>query len=360
MHFFGLRSQFISAVLLTVFSVSLGATSQTPSELVHGLEQYKPKALSTVRLQSLDVVRYWPLNDVGDLGYERISRKLGLPVRNQLIGVVPAVNCDFAEFRSGALVSDESELIEPLVEAQRSSLRLEWDRLRPKAFNRAAAMYPNWLGFLQTDDRPPLVGPELRRILNTQDTGRRLFASTSTLRLNTNSIIDRELVQTNYTVGGWFKPSSTGGSVRLLRKYFQNEENGKEVSEFQIFTHGNVVFFHNYRDEHAEAGGLYLSPDQARNFRAKNAAYYGESDSFLDVLRHWQSLYPEREDVASMARLMPVSAMMLPRLNLNEAAEPLPGKQRPLPPGVNPRPPLNPPGSGRGLNPPPHGGESLK
>lgn len=298
---------YLLATTFLVSSLSSAATSSNkinssnnfqipPSTLQNRLQQ-KPLSQGSLPLKQMTskygLVRLWPMNKDTTLAEDMI---LGSSLINTSFRVKPLYCGEntFAKFENKSMIkSDESAYLLSYFEENKPS-QLDTDLYKiKKGVSKISEWFPNYVPQVSSDQKNN-VNPQL--IEKYKD---KILYSSSLVSIDKkeNTYI---LKDTDYTVGGWFKPQKFENSdfssqrMTLLSKKYTNLEGTKTVKEWEIFTSGNVIYFHNYRDNSQPVAIKYLNTEQADIFRAKNQSYYGIYDYYDDVLERLTQI-PEIE-----------------------------------------------------------------
>jgi hypothetical protein len=252
-------------------------------------QMLSPKNLSTEQMaEKYRLVRLWPFNNAKNLQDDLI---LGKSLFNTNFRVKPLYCGDdvYAKFENKAMIkSDETFFVlDYLTENKPSQLDTDLYKAK-KGLSKLSEWFPNYL---------PSISAEEKNLVDTKLIEKyksKLQYSSSMIEVESKNQKAR-LKDTDYTVGGWFKPQrfSNGdfatSRMTLLSKKFTNLDGTKVIKEWEIFTSGNVIYFHNYRDNSQPVAIKYLNTEQADIFRSKNQNFYGIYDYYDDVVERLTS-----------------------------------------------------------------------
>lgn len=277
---------------LIVFSFSVSAQSKYPLSTLQNRMLEKPISQSRLSKEELakkyGLVRLWPMSTAKNLIDDSI---LGTSLINTAFHVKPMFCGDsvYAKFDNiGMIKSDESIFLYDYFNENKPS-QLDTDMFKvKKGMAKLSEWFPNYLPAVSSDQKNNL---DTKLVEKYKD---KIQYSSSMV-----SVDKKEnqfyLKDTDYTVGGWFKPQRFDRNnyseqrMTLLSKKFTNLNGTKVIKEWEIFTSGNVIYFHNYRDNSQPVAIKYLNTEQADIFRSKNQKFYGMFDYYDDVLERTQN-----------------------------------------------------------------------
>lgn len=240
-------------------------------------------------MEKLKLVRLWSfdnknLSDDQVMGSRLVNANVGNAVRPLYC---PANNKVYAQFYGrGKIVSDETYFMSDLLqEVAPSSLdnKLYFSK---KVYQKASELFSDTL---------PKLSPDVPERQNSKLTSAVVQKYQSHIKYSSSLVDVKEdqgefkVFSGDYTFGGWFKPTALikgqeSGSMTLAVKYYADSVGDNKIKEWEIFTSGNVIYFHNYRDGNGPVALKYLSEDEAQNFRAKNSDLFGFFDYRDDVI----------------------------------------------------------------------------
>lgn len=239
------------------------------------------------------LIRLWPLTsisnttgtlDIQDSVNRSQSSAGGSKIFNRSVGV-GAKKCgvkNYARFSNGAIYSEETALLsEILKDTEYNPVQLADDYFRKKI-----VFAESKLGRQQSSDPYSILhsNQTIKKISQLENQNA-VYNTTSLVRVERDSKQRFAITSTNYTIGGWFKPDlKNQKSMSLFKKYFYNPTTGTRKVEWEIFASGNTIYFHNFHDVEVPAESKYLSNEEARRFRGKNAHFFGEQDYYDDIV----------------------------------------------------------------------------
>ncbi len=244
----------------------------------------------------------------------------------------------YAYFNNGMIESDETLLIEKILTAVKPSKYDERMSYAKKAYSHLRNDYPNILpSFFKGDtnqERKRLVEKQSDTIASEEN--RQAIQKTSSLiEAKKDSHGGFFINSTDYTVGGWFKPSvleaRSSKSMTLFTKKTTNTFGKDGFDEWKIFVSGNNIFFHNYRNANALTTGKYLSKQEAVRSRNQHADFYSATDYYDDVVQ---------KPVFGHQKAVPTAFSILPKIFVDMAI--VPDSKKPVTPVVPRPPPVSP------------------
>lgn len=290
---------------LLVFTLST-TTLAAPSNLISTKVNYsltslqsrmleKPlsasKASKEEIIQKYGLVRLWPLNSDTAIADDRI---LGRSLMNTSFRVKPLYcgNNTYAMFDSKSMIkSDESLLFQEYFDENKpSSLGTDVFKVK-KALSKASEWFPNYIPPISSDQKYGVK----ESLLEKHKDKINFSSSMVTVDKKDNHYY---LKDSDYTIGGWFKPQrfteSNFGQDRmtLFTKKMTNLNGTAAITEWEVFIVGNVIHFNNYRDNSQPVAIKYLTTEEAELFRIKNQYYYGIYDYYDDVVEASQNVAP--------------------------------------------------------------------
>lgn len=282
-----------SSLFACLLSLTLTVTAETKYPLSSLQNRMLEKPLSNSQLSKDDLVkkyglvRLWPMNSSRNLVEDSI---LGTSLLNKNFNVKPYYCGDkvYAKFEDiGMIKSDESLYLYDYFSENKPSI-IESDAFKArKGLSKLSEWFPNYLPSVSSDEKFNLNEKLLEKY------NEKIKNSSSLV------VVDKKdnkfyLKNTDYTFGGWFKPQKFSNGnfsserMTLITKKYTNLNGTKEIKEWEIFTHGNVIFFHNYHDNSQPVPLSYLTTEQSFIFRSKNKNFYGFFDYYDDVSERTQ------------------------------------------------------------------------
>lgn len=271
-------------------AVSLGAFAQQ-TDLQRILTPTGTPTSELVKKHGL--IRLWPLTsissttgtlDIQDSVNRSQSSAGGSKIFSRSTGV-STKKCgtrNYARFTNGAIYSEETSILNDiLTDADYNAAQRADDYLRKKI-----VFAESKLGRSQSGDPYSLLHSNhtIKKITQLENQNA-VYNTTSLVRVERDSKQRLAITSSNYTIGGWFKPDlKNQKSTSLFKKYFFNSKTGARKIEWEIFASGNIIYFHNYHDVEVPAEGKYLTNEEARRFRGKNAHFFGENDYYDDIV----------------------------------------------------------------------------
>jgi hypothetical protein len=271
------------------FSLSSAARTDLQKRL-------SPKGTTQTQLiEKNSLIRLWPLNRLNPDGGINIDDSVSLlnyyqtrqqKIFSRSVGVKPErceYNRTFARFESGAIFSEESMLIKDIL--KKSSFSLTQQALHYGKRKQAKWDFDNG-NYSALDTYTQLHSQDLIDEIARPEMQTAIANTTSLVAVtDKNSQKRLELGNSNYTIGGWFKPTLSGQGTVLFRKYFHdpNRPNSRQL-EWEITHGGAEIHFLEIHDPHTFATTNYLSPEEADAFRNKNSLFYGKNNGKKDFL----------------------------------------------------------------------------
>lgn len=364
-----LPTGFIQALCATLL---VGHSASALTDLQKRL--ISPEANKSKLVQQYSLNRLWAFDDAKDLqddsvmGNGRDGKGSLLINKGYNLNSISCQGRDYAYFKKGMVESDETMVIENLLKAVKptdledglATTKKIWDHLKNE--------YPNFIPSSSSFDPNSRLSKKIAEAISKEQYRQDIQKSSSLVEIKNDKRTGQAIVNsTDYTVGGWFKPSKnskdTNNTMTLMTKKFMSQQGQMVTEEWKIFITGNAIYFHNFRDGAAKAYSKYLSATDAVSFRNKitNMPYYSESDYYEDVLAK-----PVAGQQNAATQPIALTKIFLDDPSLPQTKKPIPGPgpipvpppppitppQPPIPPGPVPTPPtpppiVIPPGSGK-------------
>ncbi len=306
-----------------------------------------PNSISQAELiKKHGLVRLWPLNSINtqdsNLNIEDsvTSRFLGPgnhKVKSRAVGVSAKMcaNQVYAKFNMGAIVSDETEVIDDLL----TGGAYNWYQTFDDYMRKKAVAGSTRLGVGSSELNPftQLHSNRLVDEIKKPEVQQAVYYTTSLVSINKDKKYDRlQVDSSNYSIGGWFKPNAQTKGVSLFKKYFTNSDTGKQIVEWEIFYSGNLIYFHHYRDVEVSAESKFLTSEEARVFRARNAHFYDANDYYSQVAekKEIQDSFSASQAIGALPKKLIKIFVDMPINHKNAKPIPEPPEQPPINPPV--------------------------
>lgn len=352
--------------------------------------QNKAKSFSKDDFQRLKMVRLWnaenrQLSEAQHLPFQAIDQNPEINLNdsiqkdklNNSSRYLKAQFCGETGFysfsKNSSLISDESSLIEPLM-TQIKPGRVDRTKqvfkkqMRKQEGRLAKVFSSNEESEYYTD----ISDDDLNEILQSDARYRDIVFNSSSLvkpMQRVYNVPDYLIRPTNFTVGGWFRADlQETAHQSVMTKYYSGSSGQMHAKEWELFIHGNSLYFHSYRFGTFSVPRKYLSAEEAENFRYENQKYYKADEYYGDayarlvqekyqrdnrslILDHQIRSYKTQKHSESLGYY---EEPQLPPQKGDVTKPPVPGRppsHRPTP--LPPMPPLEPP---EGYRPPPSEG----
>lgn len=353
------KAGIVCCVVTSILSLTVQAQSTDIQRLL------VPKGVSQSQLiEKNSLIRLWPLTSVsssnGTLNIQdSVSGRYSALGGSSIFSTgknVSAIKCgdrNFAYFNKGSIVSDETGLLENVLKDVRHSM-VQTQMLEIKRKQVFAALKaPQKLGINIPNTVDPYGFRHTSDIVNSiskSENQSAIYRSTSMMKIEKNQQGQLEVENADYSLGGWFKPeySSKSDEAILFRKYFEGSGGKEAQDEWTLMVHGGTLYFHYNRDFEAPTRDKYLSEEEIKQFKGRNAHFYGPDDYYMDVI--------EKQNI-QRANQMPVGSRPLVKILVaspvaHKSSKPVPAPGNPpivvvpgLPSPTEPLPPVvvNPP-----------------
>lgn len=268
------------------------------------------------------------MGDGSEQGSKLINRETNL-------SAVSCENRSYAYFNKGMINSDETLVIEDILKDVKLTTLEDTLVTAKKGWDFVHRNFPNVTP--SSEKFNPNFDAKIKASVAIPSRRKEILQSTSLLEVkqrNHGSLY--EINSSDYTIGGWFKPTKSKNSnqqMTLLTKRFAKAHDFSSSLEWKLFFSGNILYFQSFHDPETEATSHYLTVEQAMQFRnqPKNIPYYSVSDYYADVL--------EKPVFGKIKSAPPIA---LSRIFLDTPAE-LPSSKKPISsPGTSP---ITPPSS---------------
>jgi hypothetical protein len=312
-----------------------------------------PKNMSQADLiQRNHLIRLWPLDSINKSTNRLDIEDSVFGIKNQKTlsrsAGVKSLTCQqksYAYFDHGAIISNESFLIQDLIKNSKQNFLQRSDNyLRRK------------IVFINTKtDMDQMLEPyaqlhsnQLIKDISVPENQKAIENSTSLVHVSKDRKDRWAVESSNYTIGGWFKPSSNRDKgVSLFTKYFKNIKSENSVKEWEIFYSGNTIYFHVYHDYQIGAESKYLGAFEAREFREQNRLFYEPTEFYNDLVEKQASQTQTQAPASGQPRQLVKIFVDIPIAHKN--AKPIPEPVVDQPPAnpiviINPPTPPIPPG----------------
>lgn len=275
------------AVLVGFQSSVLGAAMSD----VHRRLNY-PEMSQREVISKFSLVRLWAFDQ--SRGFQEdliLSQKYGArqtsPLINRSYNVFPR-SCGgktFVYFDNGMISSDESLVIQNILQESKLTSGEETRFKIGKGWDLLERQFPNYV----PKRNGMLSGSEERLQQNLKNSFLRdeLSQSTSLVEVKDDPSSGKSYVNSvDYTVGGWFKSRNHEEGQQMMPLITKKLKNslGEELIEWSVFTWGDKIFFHNFRDELRSSTRKFLTREEAASFRSQHADFYGAKEYYEDVL----------------------------------------------------------------------------